>query len=69
MDVTKYGDGSRSFGVDAMVRRADQLSQSYKVMSVPSIHVDGRYAVQAASYEELVKNTDLAVAKARGERK
>jgi thiol:disulfide interchange protein DsbA len=68
VDLRKYNDASRSFGVDSLVKRAEQLTQSYKVTSVPSLYVDGRYAVEATSLEGLLKNTDLVVAKARAEK-
>ena len=65
VDLKKYADSSRSFGVESLVKRAEQLTHDYKVTSVPSIYVDGRYEVQATSYEELLTNTDLLIAKAR----
>lgn len=69
VDLKKYNDTSRSFGVESMVKRAEQLTHEYKVTSVPSVYVDGRYLVQGDSFEQLMKNTDLLVAKARGEKK
>ena len=68
VDPKKYNDVSRSFGVDAVAKRAEQLSEAYKVISVPSLYVDGRYEVQATSLEELMKNTSLLVAKARADK-
>jgi thiol:disulfide interchange protein DsbA len=68
VDLKKYEDASRSFGVEALAKRADELTHAYKVTSVPSLYVDGRFEVQGTSHEELLKNVDLLIAKARAEK-
>jgi thiol:disulfide interchange protein DsbA len=68
VDLRKYGDTLRSFAVESMMRRSEQLSQSYKVTSVPSLYVDGRYAVEGTSLEGLLKTTGLLIAKVRTEK-
>ena len=69
VDLKKYRDSSRSFGVESLMKRTEQLTRDYKVTSVPAIYVDGRFAVQATSFEELLRNTDLLVAKVKAEKK
>lgn len=69
VDAKQYAETSRSFSVDSMARRADQLTASYKVPSVPALAIDGRYLMQdTVSHEQLLKNTDLVIAKVRAER-
>lgn len=68
VDVKKFHDTWRSFGVDSMAKRADQLTGAYKVTEVPSLFVNGRYLVQGPTLEGLLKNTDLVVAKARADK-
>ena len=69
VDLKKYNDAGRSPALAAAVKRAEQQTEDYKVASVPSLYVDGRYEVQGTSYEGLLANTDLVVAKARAEKK
>lgn len=46
VDVKKFNDTWRSFSVDAQYKRAEQMSVSYKVMSVPNLVVGGKYVVE-----------------------
>lgn len=72
VDGKKFADAFGSFGVQSKMKRADQMTQAYKVQGVPAIAVDGRYMVLnegIKSYEELLARTDKVIAKARSEKK
>ena len=54
-----------SFAVQAKLQRADELSRRYRIGSVPTIIVNGKYttdAPQTGSYEELLEVVDELVA-------
>ncbi|GAA5164093.1 thiol:disulfide interchange protein DsbA/DsbL [Viridibacterium curvum] len=46
VDVKKFNDTWRSFGIDAQMRRATQMAEKYKIQSVPALYVDGQYFVR-----------------------
>lgn len=64
VDVRKFDDTMRSFSVDAMSKRAEQQSEEYKIMAVPSLTVNGKYLVEGGSPQEL-KVVDSLIAKER----
>lgn len=43
IDKTKYLDAFNSFGVQAKLKRAQQVAAQYKLDSVPALVIDGRY--------------------------
>lgn len=43
IDVTKYNETEKSFTVSSKLTRARQMTQSYKVDSVPRVVVNGKY--------------------------
>lgn len=47
VDVKKYEDAYKSFGVQSKVRRAAQLSGAYRIDGTPALAVHGRYTVSA----------------------
>lgn len=61
-----------SFGVDADVKQAIRLGQSYGVDSVPTLIVDGKYrtnGTMAQGSDNLMKVVDFLIKKAAAERK
>lgn len=69
---TDFDKASSSFMVDSKMRRADQLSKSYQITSVPSFVVGGKYltnATMAGSNEKMFAVIDFLAEKARKERK
>lgn len=57
-----------SFAVHAKVQRADELNRRYRIQSVPTIVVNGKYTTgggQVGSYEELLALVDELVAAER----
>jgi thiol:disulfide interchange protein DsbA len=47
VEVKKYDEMSKSFGVQSKVRRAAQLSAAYRIDGTPALAVHGRYTVSA----------------------
>jgi thiol:disulfide interchange protein DsbA len=64
VDVKKFNDTWRSFSVDAQYKRAEQMSVSYKVMSVPNLVVAGTYLVEGGDPAGL-STVDGLIAKVR----
>ena len=75
VDVKKFNDTWRSFGVETQVRRAEQMAEAYRVQSVPALIVDGRYMPtdsgvkgEDAGHTRVLVNTDQLIAKVRAEK-
>jgi thiol:disulfide interchange protein DsbA len=47
VDVKRYEEAAKSFGVQSKVRRAAQLSAAYRIDGTPAFAVNGRYTVSA----------------------
>ena len=47
MDVKRFEDAYKSFGVQSKVRRAEQLSKAYQIDGTPALAVQGRYTISA----------------------
>lgn len=47
VNVKKFDEAMKSFGVQSKVRRATQLSASYRIDGTPALAVHGRYTVSA----------------------
>jgi len=47
IEVKKFDDAMKSFGVQSKTRRAKQLTVDYKIDGTPAIGVNGRYTVSA----------------------
>lgn len=63
-DVNKYKAAYRSFGVETKLRRAMQMSQSYRLDGVPALAVQGRYVVSAGMIndrQELLRAADRLI--------
>ncbi len=83
IDAKKFSATYRSFGVDAKIRRANAMMESYQVTFWPMIAIDGRYVTspsqadqgsKAAKSEtemgaEALSVMDVLVAKAKAEKK
>jgi thiol:disulfide interchange protein DsbA len=75
VDVKKFNDTWRSFGVETQARRAEQMAETYRIQSVPMLIIDGRYVptdsgVQGedAGHSRILVNADQLVAKVRAEK-
>ena len=70
VDAAAFKTAFDSFAVQAKLQRADELSRRYRIDSVPTIIVNGKYTTdggQVGSYEELLVLVDeLAAAENAG---
>lgn len=72
VDAKAFMDVYKSFAVQSMVQRADQLARSYKIQGVPTMAVAGRYITSASmtgSHPAALKMVDELIVRARGEQK
>ena len=71
VDAAAFKTAFDSFAVQAKLQRADELSRRYRIRSVPTIIVNGKYTTDggmAGSYEELLALIDeLAAAERAGD--
>jgi thiol:disulfide interchange protein DsbA len=75
VDVKKFNDTWRSFGVETQVRRAEQMAETYRVQSVPLLVIDGKYEPtdsgaqgEEAGHSRVLVNAEQLVAKVRAEK-
>jgi thiol:disulfide interchange protein DsbA len=71
VNATAFKTAFDSFGVHTKLQRADELSRRYRIQSVPTIIVNGKYTTdggQAGSYEELLALVDELAASERAGR-
>jgi protein dithiol oxidoreductase (disulfide-forming) len=68
VSIDKYKAAYKSFGVESRLRRATQMTQSYKIDGVPTFAVQGRFVISATLNNEprqLLSVTDSLVGEAR----
>lgn len=67
VDAAKFREAYNSFGVNAKVRRAEQLGQQYRIDAVPKLVVDGRFknGDGLASYGQFLEVADFLIAESR----
>jgi len=68
IDAKKFDDTYRSFSVASKVRRADQITQAYKVPGVPALAIDGKYLIEGHEFNETLAIAERLVAKVRAEK-
>lgn len=71
-DAKKFTDVFTGFSMQSRVQRGDKDASAAGIGGVPSLMVDGKYLInnkEAASYEDLLRITDLVIDKARKDRK
>jgi thiol:disulfide interchange protein DsbA len=75
VDVKKFNDTWRSFGIETQSRRADQMAEAYRIQGVPSLIIDGRYIAtdsgvpgEEAGHTRMLANAEQIVAKVRAEK-
>jgi thiol:disulfide interchange protein DsbA len=70
VDAATFDSTFTSFAVQTKLQRADELSRRYRIQSVPTIIVNGKYTTdggQAGSYEDLLALVDeLAAVERQG---
>ena len=47
IDVKKFDEAAKSFGVQSKVRRAAQLTRAYRIEGTPTVAVQGHYTISA----------------------
>ena len=71
IDPAKYAEVEKSFSVSTKVARARQMTQAYKVDSVPRFIVNGKYVTsgeQAGGNDKIFPTIDQIIAQARKEK-
>jgi protein dithiol oxidoreductase (disulfide-forming) len=71
IDPAKYAEVEKSFTVNTKIARARQLTQAYKVDTVPRFFVNGKYVVSgesAGGNEKIFPTIDQVIAVARKEK-
>jgi thiol:disulfide interchange protein DsbA len=56
-----------SFGVNNQIAEADRMSEVFGVEGVPSMAVDGKYLALGDTFEDILANTDMLIAKERAQ--
>lgn len=70
LDVAKFMDTYKSFGLNTQLQRADQLAKMYEIKGVPTMAIGGQYLTSASmtgSHEGTLKMVDELIVKARSE--
>lgn len=70
LDVAKFMDTYKSFGLNTQLQRADQLARMYEIKGVPTMAIGGQYLTSASmtgSHEGTLKMVDELIVKARSE--
>ena len=68
VDVKKFEDAFKSFGVQSKVRRAAQISTAYRIDGTPALAVHGRYTVsaeQGRTQDGMLSTADYLIGVAR----
>lgn len=68
VDQKKFSDAYASFGVMSKLKRAEQMTQSYKISGVPTLVIEGKYQVGGRDFNEALAIADKLIAKARAEK-
>ncbi len=71
-DEKRFMDTYKSFGVQSMLQRGDQLSRAMRVNGVPTLAVDGKYITSssmAGGHEGALRVVDQLIARIRSERR
>ncbi|MBW7861270.1 MAG: thiol:disulfide interchange protein DsbA/DsbL [Rhodocyclaceae bacterium] len=70
VDAKAFMDTYKSFALQALVQRADQVTRAYKVQGVPTMAVDGQYITSASvagSHENALAVVDKLIEMVRTE--
>jgi thiol:disulfide interchange protein DsbA len=72
LDPKKFEEVFDSFAIDGKMKRAMQLAQEYRIQSVPTVIVDGKFVTSSdrvGTHANLPAAIDELIVKARAERK
>jgi protein dithiol oxidoreductase (disulfide-forming) len=68
VDMGKFGDAFKGFGVSTKAARAKQLTDAYKIDGVPALGIHGRFFTSGAlagSHDRALAVTDFLIQRAR----
>ncbi|MDR2260184.1 MAG: thiol:disulfide interchange protein DsbA/DsbL [Azoarcus sp.] len=68
VDAKVFMDAYKSFGVQAQVRRAEQIDKSYKIDGVPMMAVGGRFVTSGSltgGHQAMLKEVDSLIERVR----
>lgn len=69
VDVNKFNNTWKSFGVDSQSKRAEQQAETFKVNGVPTLAIDGRYfAGNNEGFPAMLRNADGLIAMVRADK-
>lgn len=68
VDPAKFVTAFDSFGVNTRLNQAELMVEHYKIDGVPGLAVGGKYVVMGNSFEQMLANADVLIAKVRAER-
>lgn len=71
VDQKRFMETYKSFGVQSMVQRADQIARAYKIQGVPTLAIDGKYLTagsMAGTHENALKVADQLIQRVRAAR-
>ena len=71
VDPAEFTKVYRSFSVQLSTKRADELSRSHRLPSVPALVIDGKYMIRISDngkFDQQLKVADYLIGKAREER-
>ena len=68
VDPKKFDDAFASFGVMSKMKRAEAMTDAYKIQGVPAITIDGKYLVGGKDFNDTLAIADKLIAKARAEK-
>jgi protein dithiol oxidoreductase (disulfide-forming) len=64
VNVAKFTEAFRSFGVNTTAGQADQLSEDYRIPGVPTLAIAGKYIV-SDTHEKMLSTSDQLIAMER----
>jgi len=67
VDPVKFNTAFESFGVNTRLNQAEEMVENYKIDGVPALAVNGKYLILGNSFEQLLANTDVVIAKVRAD--
>lgn len=68
VDLRKFNDTWRSFGIETMAKRSEQMIDEYKIQGVPTLAIDGRFFAGGAGFPDMLKNADALIAQVRADK-
>lgn len=68
VDVARFMQTYNSFGINSQVSSDKQMTRDYAIQGTPTLVINGKYALEPAKPDVLMKNLNEMIVKARKER-